>query len=110
MQVQAQDDNETVSRPMDDRFQQGVDAVSMLDGSGGTDDYLMAWEWGDFQDVEGSPKDAAEIIATRYELHFPKNFVARIRDLHRNGNRDPQPGAVDHWLGDPESTADNGAG
>jgi hypothetical protein len=27
------------------------------------------------------------------------DFVARIRDLHNNGQRNPKPGAVDHWIG-----------
>ena len=35
-----------MSRQLDARFQEGVDAVAMMDGSMGTDDYLMAWEWG----------------------------------------------------------------
>ena len=46
VQVQAQDGAGTVSRQLDPRFQEGVDAVAMFDGSAGTDDYLMAWEWG----------------------------------------------------------------
>ena len=44
VQVQAEDESGRVSRQLDDRFQQGVDAVSMMDGSAGSDDYLMAWE------------------------------------------------------------------
>ena len=46
VQVQAVDDAGTVSVPLHDRFQQGVDALAMADGSAGTDDYLIAWEWG----------------------------------------------------------------
>ena len=51
VQVQALDDSGVVSRQLDDRFQEGVDAISMLDGSSGSDEYLDAWEWGD---VRGS--------------------------------------------------------
>ena len=43
VQVQAEDESGAVSRPLDARFQQGVDAISMLDGSAGSDDYLMGW-------------------------------------------------------------------
>lgn len=100
VQVQAQDDSTTVSRQLNPRFQQGVDAVAMFDGSSGTDDYLMAWEWGEFGEVEGSAETAAEELADRLNAKFPEDFVARIRDLHRDGQRDPTPGAIDHWLDD----------
>jgi len=54
VQVQATDGEGPVSRPLHERFQQGVDAISMFDGSSGTDDYLMAWEWGVETEVEGT--------------------------------------------------------
>ena len=98
VQVQAQDDSSRVSVPLDARFQQGVDAVSMFDGSSGGEDYLMAWEWSEYGEVEGSARAAAELVAERYNSRFPVDFVARIRDLERSGSRDPRPGAVDHWL------------
>ena len=98
VQVQAQDDSTTVSRQLDPRFQQGVDAVAMFDGSAGTDDYLMAWEWGEFREVEGLAAAAADETAEKLNGGFPKDFVARIRDLHRDSRRDPTPGAIDHWL------------
>ena len=98
VQVQAQDDSGTVSRQLDPRFQEGVDAVAMFDGSAGTDDYLMAWEWGNFRELRGSAEVAADETATNLNNGFPRDFVARIRDLHREGRRDPTPGAIDHWL------------
>ena len=98
VQVQAQDESGTVSRQLDPRFQQGVDAVAMLDGSMGTDEYLMAWEWGEFSEVEGTADEAADSVAARIGAGFPSDFVARIRDMHRDGKRDPTPGAVDHWI------------
>ena len=98
VQVQAQDDSTTVSKQLDPRFQQGVDAVAMFDGSAGTDDYLMAWEWGEFDEMEGSAETAAESVAKRLNSDFPQEFVARIRDLQRDGRRDPTPGAIDHWI------------
>ncbi len=98
VQVQAQDAGSTVSKQLDPRFQEGVDAISMLDGSTGTDDYLMAWEWGEYVDTVGSAESAAESLAARLNSGFPKDFVSRIRDLHRSGERDPSPGAVDHWI------------
>ena len=98
VQVQAQDESGTVSRQLDARFQQGVDAVAMFDGSMGTDEYLMAWEWGEFSEVKGTADEAAESVADRIDARFPRDFLARIRDMHLNGRRDPTPGAVDHWL------------
>ena len=98
VQVQAQDDAGSVSRQLDARFQQGVDAVAMFDGSSGTDDYLMAWEWGEFNEARGTAQTAAEEMATKLNSGFPDDFVARIRDLQRDGRRDPTPGAIDHWL------------
>ena len=98
VQVQAEDDNGQVSKPLHERFQQGVDVISMFDGSSGSDDYLMAWEWGGETEVEGNAEEAAIAVAKRYNTGFPQDFVARIRDLHAVGQRDPRPGAADHWL------------
>ena len=98
VQVQAQDESGQVSKPLDERFQQGVDAISMFDGSSGTDDYLMAWEWGEYAEFDGIAEEVASKMAERINGGFPQDFVARIRDLHRSGERDPRPGAVDSWI------------
>ena len=45
-QLQASDEKGNVSQPLPARFQEGIDAIAMFDGSQGTDEYLMAWEWG----------------------------------------------------------------
>ncbi len=98
VQVQALDGAHQVSKPLDERFQRGVDAISMFDGSAGTDDYLMAWNWGDYFEVEGTPEEAAAATAERYNMGFPSDFAARIRDLHNQGGRDMSPGAIDGWM------------
>lgn len=98
VQVQAEDANGQVSKPLHERFQQGVDAIAMFDGSSDSDDYLMAWEWGGETEVEGSAEAAATEVAARYNNGFPRDFAARIRDLHAAGQRDPRPGAADHWI------------
>ena len=54
VQVQARDDSGVVSRQLHPRFQQGVDAVALFDGSAGADEYLMAWEWGQYTDADGT--------------------------------------------------------
>ena len=99
VQVQAQDGGAPpVSVPLDARFQQGVDAIAMSDGSMGSDDYLMAWEWHDFGDVEGTAQDAADAVAARFNEGFPGDFVSRIRRMQDAGERDATPGAVNHWI------------
>jgi hypothetical protein len=98
VQLQATDGSEQVSKQLDDRFQQGVDAVSMFDSSDGTDEYLLGWEWGDYSEVDGSAEEAADTVAQRYNERFPEDFVARIRDRSRSGDRDPRPGAMDYWI------------
>ncbi len=98
VQVQAEDESGKASVPLDDRFQKGVDAVSMFDGSSGTDDYLMAWEWKDFGEFDCSAREAASTVVGRFNSGFPADFVARIRDLHNADRREPRPGAADHWI------------
>ena len=98
VQVQAQDETGQASNPLDPRFQQGVDAIAMFDGSAGSDEYLMAWDWNDFGEVDGTAQEVADRVAERFNTAFPEDFVARIRDRHSAGARDPTPGAVDHWL------------
>jgi len=100
VQTQGRDGSGAVSRPLDPRFQRGVDAIAMLDGSAGTDDYLDAWEWGEFSDADGSAQAAADGLAKRIEDRFPQDFAARIRDMINDGTRDPSPGAADGWWRD----------
>ena len=100
VQVQATDSYGTISKPLEPRFQEAADAISMFDGSAGTDDYLNAWEWGNYLDIDGSANAAAEYTAGRINGGLPLDFVARIRDLHLSGNRNPTPGAIDNWIND----------
>ncbi len=98
VQVQATANGETATVPLDDRFQEGTDALSMFDGSYGSDAYLDAWAWGDGREVPGSAAEAAARTAERYNAQFPRDFIARIRRLHVDGTRSAQAGAQDHWL------------
>ena len=100
VQVQAVDDAGTVSKPLEPRFQEAADAIAMFDGSAGTDEYMMAWEWGGFEECDGPAEAAAEVEAGRINRGMPADFVARIRDLHLSGERAPSPGAIDHWIDD----------
>ena len=101
VQVQAEDASGQVSQLLEDRFQVAVDTVAMFDGSSGTDDYLTSWEWGEYTEMDGGAKEAAAKAAERFNKGFPQDLVARIRELHRSGKRDPRPGAADHWAAGP---------
>ena len=96
VQVQAEDDNGRVSRQLDERFQKAADAVAMNDGSEGTDEYLDAWEFGSYADMDGSAAETAEAVAIRLEK-MPADFVKRILEMQEDGSRNPTPGAIDHW-------------
>ena len=89
VQVQATDESETQSLPLEPRFQEAVDAISMLDGSYGSDEYL---------EMSGELDDVLKSVGDRYNDGMPQNFVAKLRDLHKNGSRNPSPGSIDGWI------------
>ena len=99
VQVKGEDSQGTVSVPLEPRFQEAADAVAMLDGSAGTDAYLDGWQWGPPLDRSGSARDAANALAGQINETMPADFVARIRDMQRDGSRNPVPGAIDAWAG-----------
>lgn len=98
VQVQATDASGSVRRALTDRFQEGVDAIAMFDGSQGTDAYLEGWGWGRPTELEGGAAEVAARVAARYDERFPRDFVRRVRELHDGGRRAPSPGSADHWL------------
>lgn len=98
VQVKAEDDDTSVSLPLDHRFQEAADAIAMMDGSYGSDAYLDAWQWGDPEDSDLDASNAATQLANRINDGMPDDFVARIRDLHNAGDRVEEPGAIDHWV------------
>ena len=97
VQIQALDGSGPTTIPLEDRFQKGVDAVAMFDGSVGRDEYLDSWSWGSYSAVSGTAKDAAVSAAEYFNSQFPADFVARIKKLHVSDHRDPTPGSIDHW-------------
>lgn len=101
-QVRAEDADGEITLPLPDRFQQGIDAISMFDGSYGADAYLEAWDWGPEVEISGAAQEVAEALARKIATRFPADFVNRIRALHESGKRDPKPGAVDHWMNESQ--------
>ena len=98
VQVKSENLESSTSVPLDPRFQEAADAIAMFDGSYGSDDYLDAWQWGPLSESDLDPDEAATQTAERINKGMPENFVARIRELQNEGNRDPKPGAIDHWV------------
>ena len=99
VQIKAENDETTLSVPLDPRFQEAADAVAMMDGSYGSDEYLDAWQWGPTTESDFNNLDqAANALAQRINNGMPQDFVARIRDMHNAGNRDATPGSIDHWV------------
>ncbi len=98
-QVQAIGDDGTVSAQLEPRFQEGIDAIAMFDGSAGSDDYIEAWDWRDAGEFAGDAADVSQSVADHLNSQFPQDFVARIRDIQRAGERDMTPGSLDEWSG-----------
>ena len=99
VQIQTEDEHGQVSKPLDGRFQEAVDLIALFEGSSGGDEYMQAWEWGRFTEVEGNAEEVSNRLADWFNNGFPDDFVARVRELHRSGQRDTRPGAIDHWAG-----------
>ncbi len=98
VQVQITNNSETQSLPLDSRFQEAVDAISMMEGSYGSDEYLDAWEWGEYFEMFGELDNVLKSVADRYNKGMPQNFVAKLRDLHKNGSRTHSAGSIDGWI------------
>lgn len=99
VQVQVQDENGQVSKPLDARFQEAADAIAMFDGSAGTDAYLDGWTSSEFIEQDGTAAEVAEAVCSKFNENMPDEFVARIRDLQKSGKRDERAGAIDSWAG-----------
>ena len=98
VQVKAENEETSVSFPLDPRFQEAADSLAMFDGSYGSDEYLDAWQWSEPIKSDLNPNEAATQLADRISRGMPKDLVSHIRDLQNAGKRDPKPGAIDHWV------------
>ena len=96
VQVQAEDEDNRVTRQLDERFQKAVDADAMIACGNGTDESLAGWQFGPYFDQDGPAADSAESVARKLEK-MPENFVKRILELQKSGERNVQPGSIDIW-------------
>ena len=66
-QIKAEDDQDEVSLPLADRFQERIDQLAAQRGLQATDDYLAHWKWGEEQSRHGSAHDVAHALKAELE-------------------------------------------
>ena len=93
-QVKAEDDDREISMPLPGRFQEGIDEISMFDGSYEADVYLEGWEWGPEIEVEGSAEEGPERRLLRESrVDFPRTLSSESVPSTgpKSGIRRPEP-------------------
>jgi hypothetical protein len=66
-QITVEDDSDTLTVMLDDRFMKLIDAQAMKDGSTGSDSFLDAWHWSEEEEREGSAQEVAEALKAEIE-------------------------------------------
>ena len=66
-QITVEDDSDTVTEMLGDRFMALVDAQAMKEGLTNTDAFLQAWHWSEEQEREGSAHEVAAALKAEFE-------------------------------------------
>ena len=66
-QIRVDDESDTVTVMLDDRFMKLIDAQAMKDGSTEADTFLDAWHWSEEEEREGSAQEVAEALKAEIE-------------------------------------------
>jgi hypothetical protein len=66
-QIEAKDDLDDVTLPLDARFMNRIDQLAAQRGLQGADDYLAQWRWSDELEREGTAEDVARAIVLELE-------------------------------------------
>ena len=66
-QITVEDESDTVTVMLDDRFLKLIDAQAMKDGATQADAFLDAWHWSEEQEREGSAQEVAEALKAEIE-------------------------------------------
>jgi len=66
-QIKADDGFDEVTLPLDDRFQERIDALAARRNLQGSDDYLAQWRWSEDQERDGSAQEIAEAVKSELE-------------------------------------------
>lgn len=70
VQVRASAGRERRSVSLSDRFQEAVDKAAMIVGVIDSDDYTDLYAWGEPQEREGNPEEAARALAAELEARY----------------------------------------
>ena len=85
VQVRASAGRERRSVSLSDRFQEAVDRAAMIVGVIDSDDYTDLYAWGDPQEREGSPQEAAQAVAAELEAQYADiNWRATAEALRKH--------------------------
>ena len=66
-QIRVEDESDTVTAMLGDRFMALVDAQAIKEGLTATDAFLDAWHWSEEQEREGSAHDVAAALKAEFE-------------------------------------------
>lgn len=69
-QVRAVSGRERRSVSLSDRFQEAIDRAAMMVGVIDSDEYTDLYAWGEPQEREGSPQEAAQAVAAELEAQY----------------------------------------
>ena len=61
------DDGNEVSLPLDQKFQERIDALAAERGLNGADEYLAQWNWSDEQVRPGTAQEVADALKAELE-------------------------------------------
>jgi hypothetical protein len=66
-QITVEDDSDTVTAMLGDRFMALIDAQAMKQGLTATDAFLDAWHWSEEKEREGSADEVAAALKAEFE-------------------------------------------
>jgi hypothetical protein len=66
-QITVEDESDTVTAMLGDRFMALIDAQAMKQGLTATDAFLDAWHWSEEQEREGTAQEVAAALKAEFE-------------------------------------------
>lgn len=80
--MRARGEGGRASKPLAERFQEGIDAAAMAVGLFGSDEYTNAFRWSENQERDGSaPEVAAAVVAELEAQHATVNWRATVEKI-----------------------------
>ena len=75
LQIEVESGGNRVSKQLDNRFQEGVDAIAMFENNYGTDVYLNGFQWGERFSLAGETNNILNDIVNKF------NGILRYMDV-----------------------------